>query len=495
MAAVETLRAIAGRTWTAFAVSFALCFGVVVVWAMTTPMFGVPDEVSHMIRAAAAARGDIDGSPTTGDARTYKAPAILVPDADLPVEAPRGDLCYAGFSSRSPSCLVYTEGPDTQLISTAFAYPPLYYVLVGWPSRLGGLDVLYAMRVASGALFAAFVALAVTSLGRGPRWRATYVALAIAVTPMAWFLGGSVNPSSLAVATGLAAWCGGLQLVTSERTTSLAHAAWRFGLPLCVLLVVRRDSLLWGAIIVAGLAILVTRDRLRELLRSPYVLGWAAGTFVCAAYAWQLGGERAAGVAQEGGGSAAVAFGALHGYFVEMIGVLGWLDTSLPRPAYLLWQFALGGLLLATVAFGVPRVALACGAVVTAVCAAIVVIGAARYPYFQGRYGLPAAVGVPLLAGFAIATPRDAAWSKRPAAAVLATLYVVQVLAFYQHVRRNVISGETTWWVFGDATWLPPTAALGLLVGAHVVLVAMLLAWWFVAAAADDAPVPAEVAA
>lgn len=461
-----------------FVVAFAAALSIASAWALATPMFGVPDEVSHMVRATAAARGDLDGRPLEGSAaRVYRAPAVLVPGGSEPTDAPIIP-CYAFNAAVDAGCLTFTgERADVAVASTTEGYPPVYYLLVGWPSRIiPGLPGLYAMRIASAALFAALVALAVTSIGAGRANAAAHAGLAVALTPMAWFLGSSVNPSSMAIGAATAAWCGGYRLVTGSATGGrvMRAAAARFGLPLCLLLLGRRDSLLWAGLVVLALTGLAGRQRVQVLARSRPVLGWAAASAVCAAFAASItaGGGAELVTLDGASGSASAAFGAIPRYVQESIGILGWLDTVLPAPAYLLLHLALGALLAAAVVAAPRRVVRTAVGVAVAWVAAVVAIGSQRFPYFQGRYGLPLLVGLPILAGLGIsATPWGVRVPRRATRLLLGTAAAVQVLAFHQQLRRYAISGETTWWVLSDVRWRPPTAPIAVLVAAHLVAV------------------------
>lgn len=456
----------------AYAVVFLLAFGLSLTWAAATPMFGVPDEISHMVRAAGAARGDISGRPVGDGTRMYDAPLVLVPGSKI--TGTPSELCYAFNSGQSADCMVLSsDRSEGSLVSTASSYPPVYYLLVGWPSRvLDGSRGLYGMRAASSGLFAALFALATISLRKASAGPMAYAGLALAATPMAWFVGGSVSPSSLAIGAGLAAWCGGLLLFTDAGAGHpISTSAWRFGLPLSLLLLVRRDSLLWGGLIVVSMALLTNRQRVIDLLRSRDAIGWGLVAAACAISASRTGIEQGSRVLLGGGspGSASAAFGALPYYLNQMVGVLGWLDTFLPSLAYLLWFFAFGALFLGCLAFGPVRIAGVAGFVAVVLVGAIVAIGSQRFPYFQSRYALPFAVGAPLLAAIGLTHTRLGS-PRRPVVILLTVAVVVHGLAFYQQYRRYAISGDTTWWVFENARWQPDPAPFALLLVLHIVL-------------------------
>lgn len=472
--------ALTARRGATFLVSFLTCFALALSWAAATPLFGVPDEISHMVRAAGAARGDLSGDVVPAEeGRAYRAPAVLAPLGDP--ENLRGGVCFAGLSNQSPACMSFSpDRRDRRLMSTAAAYPPVYYLVVGWPSRLSqGIEGLYGMRVANAALFSALIALAISSIGSGRRWALAYVGLALAATPMTWFLAGSVNPSAAATSSAIAAWCGGYRLVHGEHESDFRRYAWRLGLPLCILLVLRRDSILWAGLLVIGLAVHLRREQVLPMLRSRHVLGWGAASLFCTLYAWSTGIRHGSSfVGEESGGSGSAALGHLSSYIKEMIGVLGWLDTPLPSGTYLLWYLVLGAVVLPALAFAPRRTVLAICFVVFSVAVAIVALGIQLFPYFQGRYALPAAAGIPLLAGLGIgARPLAAALPTKALTLGLALGALVEVTAYVQHLRRNALSGQTTWNLFGPTQWTPP-APLPVLIVFHLLALLALCWWW-----------------
>jgi hypothetical protein len=91
--------------------------------------------------------------------------------------------------------------------------------------------------------------------------------------------------------------------------------------------------------------------------------------------------------------------------------------------------------------------------------------------FWQGRYLLPLAAGVPILAGVgagrtATAIPRVT----RFAAVIAVALAVAQWLALAQLLRRYSVGTDGTIWFFTAARWDPPVPALVLLVAAAALL-------------------------
>jgi hypothetical protein len=109
---------------------------------------------------------------------------------------------------------------------------------------------------------------------------------------------------------------------------------------------------------------------------------------------------------------------------------------------------------------------------------------------WQGRYGLPLAAGVPIVAGILIARSPNAPSLRGRLAPILAVTYgVAQVLALAQSLRRSSVGYNGAIFFFLHPVWKPPVPALLILV-VFAVLIAALTAWlfWLPAPEASDPP-------
>lgn len=471
--------------------TFVLLSLVALTWAAATPPFAGPDEPSHARKAAGVVRGELTDEldPRTG-AAVVEGPAVLNNGAD----------CFAFKATVTADCQVLVDGGgDTSMGHAARDYPPTYYVVTGTPTLvLDGIDLLYAQRSASGLAAAAVVTLAVASLRRSRDPRTALVGLAVALTPMAMFLFGVVNPSSLSIAAGVAAWAGGYHLARAAPSDRLAVPVAATAAPLCLLILVRRDAMVWGSLIGVGLLAVVPRHRLALLARARAV--WVGVAAVALALVVQLvaSGASSAGTFAENSQGVAEPeltptwlLGRLQRGGEQAVGVLGWMDTWLHTPLYWLW----GALILVVLAVGVwrgPRqVALVAVGVLAAAVGAWLALEYVRPLYVQARYLLPLAVGAPLLAACGAAEGRAVLRSARHArpprrgmapalaATVLALVGAVQVVAFWTNLRRYSVGVDGAWWFFGDAAWSPPPApALALLAVNATAMGAVLVHWW-----------------
>lgn len=459
------------------AVSFVLLLALGATWALATPMFAGPDEPSHLRKAAAAARGQLaDELDADTGAAVVELPAVYRNDAG----------CFAFEGGVTADCMVVTDrGGDLAMGHVATGYPPTYHLLVGLPSLVSdGQASLYAQRLANAAAMAALLALAVTALAQQRAPRTAVVGLAAALAPIVAFLLGVVNPSGLAVAAGMATWAAGYQLARTAPLYRLGGVVARTVGPLCLLILLRRDSMLWGGLLAVGVASLIPRARWRPLVRSRAV--WAGLAAVGVSLVVQLavsGGSSAERFADNAGEATRPtitlgwALETLGRALQQQVGILGWQDTELPLAVHV----AVGGLIAALVVAALVRAprqpAVVAVGLVGVVAAAWLALDALRPLYIQGRYVLPLAVGVPTVAAMALAEGRRPL-TGRWVVAALAVTTTAQVAAFWTNLRRYAVGADGPWWFFGDAAWEPTAAPAAVLVAANVAVALALAVHW-----------------
>jgi hypothetical protein len=232
---------------------------------------------------------------------------------------------------------------------------------------------------------------------------------------MILFLSGAVNPNSWEIAAALCVWTSSLALLFAADTADDSRLLARVGIAAVVLVSMRSLSPLWLALallLVVGGAL---RARFLEVVHRRSTIAWAAAVLIATllSVGWtiqfrvfELGHHPVSspvGLMSRVEASLLLVPGRLR----EMVGVFGWLDTNSPELTYALWSAGVGAVVflgLASAA-GRPRAALIGAIALTiAVPIAVEVPGANEYGFaWQGRYTLPLAVGVPILAGLAAA--------------------------------------------------------------------------------------------
>jgi hypothetical protein len=160
-------------------------------------------------------------------------------------------------------------------------------------------------------------------------------------------------------------------------------------------------------------------------------------------------------------------FNASMGNVREMIGRLGWSDVPMPSITELIWVIGLGGLIMAALVLSSRRHMLGLVVALVAVWAIpfLLEVKDARVTgyYWQGRYTLPLAVFVPILAAWALGQALGDRFPARLRALVGFGLVVGHIAVFHHALRRYMVGlgGSVT---LGTPAWEPPVPAWPLIV-------------------------------
>lgn len=474
----------------------ALFFALIAAWSFSTPLMSSPDEPSHVVKAAAVARGQWSGvlgpAPTDtsrpGAGTTVQLPNDLAASVALP-------NCYAFHPENAASCvprLPARTGSDVPVETFAGQYPPLYYALVGWPSLvLSGEAALYGMRLASAAISAAMLAWGAYRLTTVRTNRLMLWGAVVALTPMCLFLAGTVNPSGWEITVAFSFWAACLAIVARDggpTTGALVQAA----VSGAALVNIRASSPLWALAIVVVAVLVAPPGRLRDLVRhrlAPW-LGGVAVLASLAAIAWVVthGSVVSARHLYPQFASLKLTLVTIsadsYGYLQNMIGDFGWLDTPAPPLTYVLWYFALGAVTLLGLGAAMrPRTKAGLALLVSAVVAAPFVLqvptAADTGIIWQGRYGLPLAVGVPMLAAILLGEQQSAIVEllRRVFRGTIPWILVAHVAAFYIAAHRYA-EGTTGHFLSFSPMWSSPIGYLtGVALYAVLCMTLALVVW------------------
>jgi hypothetical protein len=383
---------------------------VMEAWSLATPLGAYPDSGTQTIKAVAVARGQWIGTRPT-EATSAAVTAVRVPDIYLQPNV----SCFAFHPTHPAGCTPpLTESSRTvSTVTHVGRYPPLYYLLVGWPSLVFfTTKSMYAMRTMSVLVNAAMLALAFATAQRWSRSPLLLAGLAVAVTPMTLFMSSVVDPSGLEITSAIAMWTAATVLVIDHPGDPPTALIRVLAVATAVLVLVRGDSPLWPVLALGVLFPFAWRRiRIRELWARRDVRLWG-GLVVAAgigAVAWVIWARALAVLAlavpapnTPAATIARVVAGQDRGLISQSIGVFGWLDTPVPLLTELIWIGAGGGLVVLAVLLGSRRglasVALAVGA--SGAVPFIVSDVTARHSGLiaQGRYFLPLVVCIPIVA-------------------------------------------------------------------------------------------------
>lgn len=460
-----------------------LLFALLAMWSVSMPLMAAPDEPSHVIKAAAVVRGQLGGelgeapddTSEPGAPTWVQVPSDLADLEDYPdcfrFEAEDSAACTEPLAARDPGL--------TEAGTYAGQYPPLYYVLVGWTSiPLSGEAAVYAMRLVSAALCAFFLTWGIRRLVQLEPRRAIW-GVAVALTPMVLFISGSVNPNALEIASAFSFWAACLALARrrSDADVSLAPPTSWFVQAVvsgAVLINLRTSGPLWALVALVVAVVAARPGAVAALARVP-AARWSALAAVLAggaAVGWILTHSEivtTSGLFPEYADPklvVAVMLLSTPPFVEQMIGNFGWLDTGAPYSAVLVWYaVACALVLLAFVERGARRPRAAMVLLLLAVLLVPVVLSIptaeAAGIIWQGRYTLPIAVGLPLLASLLMTSLRgDAArLVDRLVVLTIGLVAVGHVASFYWGVRRYA-DGMDGRWATLSPEWAPPLGFL-----------------------------------
>lgn len=458
------IRSLLSSGWIRFTV---LLFAMTALWSLGMPLMASPDEPSHAIKAAAVVRGQLDGPLSEAPVRLTepgRGTIVQVP-TDLARTAALAD-CFRFEEKEAADCAPALPEREPGLVdATTYAgqYPPLYYLLVGWPSLvLPGTAALYAMRLVTAAISTGFLVWGLRRLV-GPGARRGLWGASVALTPMVFFMAGTVNPNGLEITSAFSFWAATTALtrhVPDPSPTPPVSLYVQAAVSGAVLVNLRTSGPLWAALILVFALLVARPGGIRAALRAR-AARWAGAAAVVAsltAVGWLA--THSDVVSTEGLHPefaeprlvVAVMLLSTQAFVEQSIGNFGWLDTEAPFPTVLAWFAAASALLfVGLAATGARRakaaVALLAGAVVLVPIALTVPTAEAAGIIWQGRYALPLALGIPLLGGLLASSVEGEAGRllDRVHGLTVPVLALGHVMGFYWAARRYAEGADGDW--------------------------------------------------
>ena len=454
---------------------FLVSFGT---WGLASPLASVPDEPAHVVRAAAVWHGQLGGETVD------LPPDPNVPELELQATEVRVPLyyarlgeipgCHAGRVNVPASCspTIETDGTLVDTVTTAGIYTPAFYALVGWPSRLFASSAgVYAMRATSILVSAVMLTLAVACLKRILDPNVALIAVWVAATPMVHYLAGSVNPNGVEVAAAIAAWAAALAVCSAAVRGRLDRFALvAFVLSAALMVPTRTLGPLFCAGIVLAALVFSGPRALGFLVRERWVwIGAAAVAAVAlASVAWTVVidpvGNTSGTLLPENESLFLGLVAAVDDWARQMVAIFGWLDTGPVTIPVVLW----GGVTVMLLVLGslggrrwrVGGLAALVGATLFVPVAIQSQVAGEHGINWQGRYLLPVAVGVPMVALLAAGDSRllERLSLRRVGWIVLVGCGVALVTAHVVVMQRFGIGlgpGAARNWLT-ESTWDPP---------------------------------------
>lgn len=446
-------RVLAGSPRRIFLTSFTVFFALSTAFAVGSPIGSAPDDQVQMVKAAATARLEINGT------RGYVQEMMAQGESKQPVRyynVPNSygtmTACYATQPNVSAACSPPIRGGarlDSEL-TTAGQYNPIYYFAVGWPSLIfTGQGGMYLMRVMSGLLCALLLAGAVVTAAQWRRGGLAVLGVLTAATPMVLFLNGMVNPNGVEASSAVLAWTVALSITLDPRRDLLKRRLVWLAVALAVLANARPLGTEWVAGVVVVALLVQQRGVLPELLRSR--AAWVATALTAAALLFGAGWSMTHGddavvpyVPQDAFAPAAHATLDLTNWYIQgMIGYFGWLDTPSPQVTYTIWLGVIVLMIVLVWAVSKLRESLMVLAMVLGVVLIPVLAQGVEAKHigqiWQGRYLLAFAVGLPIMCGMLLAKNGGgipAAIQKRLTTIAGVLLAFASFAAFFRCARR-----------------------------------------------------------
>ncbi|WP_203917884.1 DUF2142 domain-containing protein [Rugosimonospora africana] len=427
-------------------------------WAVALPANGTYDEKDHITRAYAVATGQLIPHHTIVNRRGDVVPGFLAPASLLP-SAATVDCTWSPRPPKPASCQRWTDS-RTRIVtqSAAARYSPVYYLPAGLPlvlvPDLTGIVLARLVSVALSALLLACAVGAALRLGG----RLFPVAIMLSGTPLVMNLSGSVNPNGLEIAAGVLVFSSLLALVRAPDGRLDDRAVRRLLVSACagsvLLLTLRELGPVLLALDVGACALLARRGRLAALWRrrdARWALGacWVAGLAFAAGWMEFSGFTDIAPNVRDAihlplsGELDQIATYRIPFYLRQVVGEFSYGETLVSSYMIIGWYLLVAAIVVPCVRYAGRRHA-AVLAALGVVCLALLVVLELRFLpsigwFSQGRYALPALVGVMLGAASTDGFERRLAARARLRwypAALVAGATVLQVYALCRVLTR-----------------------------------------------------------
>lgn len=430
---------------------FVGLFLVQLAWIFSLPAFRGIDEHDHVYRADAVAHGQWVAS---GDQAPESRGDLVSVRGSIVTAA--GPVCSALPYTDTYDCSAYAQDGDGRVLvaSAAARYHPAFYAVIGTAARpFEGEAAVLAMRIATALLCSGLVAVALTSWRRVSASPWMPLAFIVVLTPTMTYSTAVAAPNGVEMAAALLAWVSLLRLLhgVGDKHHLPAVTLATATTALAVVATLRSIGPAW-TVLIAAACLLSTptprhwvRGHARALLLPSLVIGLA----MIAGAIWTLS-QGTNDPSQDAASFPApdvtsVARQPLLWFFQSIAAFPTRGEQSLPI------VYALVGL-LSLAFFGAGwwvadrRIRWAIMAITACVVALPLGLTALSYGEigfaWQGRYAWPLSMGVPLLAGLALARRSPSPLHARAAlvasvAAVAVATAVSQVWVIVQELDRG----------------------------------------------------------
>ena len=402
-------------------------------WIITLPAFGGMDEFDHVFKATSVARGHLRAGATTDGGRGGQ--VVAPQDVVQAASAICASYPYTGRDNCHP--VKQLGHGNVTVDSGAASYNPVYYAVAGTIARpFHGASVDFVARIVTSVLTALLLAWAAVVTRRRTASSWPPLALLLVVTPTLIYSSAVTSPNGVGYAAGILVWSAATWFVDDDVRPPVAA----FVTGCLALLVSHSTAVVWLAVI--AVAVLSLRPRAAWagwIGRNRRAASWAAGVVAMSALAclaWIVTQKTNSleyddSVVRHSWPSLPAMVGQWVVWCFQTIGAFPIRDEPAPLIVYPMWLVPFFVLMVLgwkaaarRVRFAMVLVGLAWLLIPTA--ATIKSYAALGYAW-QGRYALPLAVGLPILAAMTLAAHRRSA-SRRTVVGVVAMFALVQAI-------------------------------------------------------------------
>jgi hypothetical protein len=450
-----------------------------VAWTLALPAYRGIDEFDHVYRASSVAHGELISRTRAPDGR-----GNLVTVSTSVVRA-ASQVCSWYRYTKPDDCRVVGPADDGvgTVSSAAALYDPVWYAVVGYPTRpLPGEWVVYGIRLLSGLICAALIGWSAVVVRRWATGPLPLLAHVVALSPVFVFSTAIASPNGAGYAAALLVW---VSLVGAIRTGHLTReTAMPLAVGAAIELVAHSTGPLW--LLLIGLVVLPLRSWrswIALVSRSRGALAWLVPVILLVGVG-TIGWTLWSGANSVGPPDPTMPPLTWHIVLREAVlwqfqSIAAFPTRNEPAPVLVYALWALLFLLLVVwavrVADGRHRIALALLAVLAVAVPEALMVQAWDFAgsAWQGRYTLPLTVGFLVLAGDAL----DRAGARLPAVptwgvAAAIGLGVATSVGFVGH--HEVVGGASGSPIVGIVPlgWLLAAAVAGLASALPVVAIA-----------------------
>jgi hypothetical protein len=497
------------KSFRVFLIFFILFAAQALSWSIGVPLLSSSDEPAHIMTAAADARGQLIKKPVLN----WQSPEakVVIPKTFAVTE--QESFCYSlsyqpsncklskaqcaeQFNTDNLPCSLSLLSDHTATTTATYTgnYPPMYYVVTGLPTLVSSsYKVMYFMRFMSVLMGAFFIALAFFIVYKWSTNPIMFAGVSLSLAPAVTYLVGMVNPSGLEISAAISFWVAGT-IIAKERFKEIPrHLLGAVSLSAVALTLSRQDGPEWLLISTVILLMIANRGLFSKLLKNkifPYLVGIVAVVFVIA-MAWIVDRHSTVVLAGQtyprGTGMFFIAQSVLSNsriFINEMIGQLGWNNAPVPFLTILIWYIGLGCLVVCALTSTSKKQwrnlvgLLGLIAAVVFIPVIYTIIYAHKYgDILQGRYMLPGAVGITIIAA---ALAKDVVAKSISLTKTIIVLVAIGNVAAYGWVLRQYVAGVSSYNILKKLPggWTPPVPAIFLIIVSFVINICIVLYIW-----------------